>query len=384
MQYRAFYLVFTLPLLVLSGCGGGNVKISATSTNHSLAPSSSVVLPPITTVPVTAPTPSSSEVVNTTSTPVPSVTTPGAVPAQNVSPNTIISTSSGATPSTSVVKTPVVRPAPTVNSCPVFPADNAWNKDISALPAHPNSQVYIKSIGLDARLHPDFGETITYGIPYNLVSETPKKVSVRFLYASESDVGPYPIPPNPRIESGGDKHLIVLDSATCTLYELYNASLVGNSWRADSGAIFDLRSNALRPDSWTSADAAGLPIYPGLVRYDEVASGQINHALRFTAPRTQNGYIHPATHQAGENNLALPPMGLRVRLKADYDISSFSPSAQVILTTMKKYGLILADNGSSWFVSGVSDRRWNDEYLNELKKVPGSAFEAVDTGKIIR
>jgi len=278
--------------------------------------------------------------------------------------------------------------AATLAGCPMFPADNPWNQDVSALPLAANSAAYIASIGASKGLHPDFGETREYGIPYNIVDSSTKKYSVNFDYADESDSGPYPIPSAPEIETGSDQHLLLLQKDECKLYELYAAELNGNQgagWHAGSGAIFDLRSNALRPAGWTSADAAGLPILPGLVRYDEVNAGAINHAIRFTAPRTQRAYIAPATHYASSStDSSLPPMGLRVRLKAGYDISKLPTQAKVIATAMKKYGMILADNGSSWFFQGAWSPGWNDDDLNTLKNIPGSAFEAVDTGGLVK
>jgi len=273
--------------------------------------------------------------------------------------------------------------------CPLFPADNPWNEDISSLPLSANSNAYIAAIGAAKGLHPDFGENEDYGIPYNVVDGAVPKVAVKFDYADESDKGPYPIPARPLIEAGSDQHLLMLATNECKLYELYDASLNtvdrGPGWVAGSGAIWDLRSNALRPDGWTSADAAGLPILPGLVRYEEVNAGIINHAIRFTAPKTQRAYIHPATHFASSStDPSLPPMGLRVRLKAGYDISKLSPQAKVIATAMKKYGMILADNGSSWFFQGAYSPGWNDDDLNTLKNIPGSAFEAVNTGSLIK
>ncbi len=205
-------------------------------------------------------------------------------------------------------------------------------------------------------------------------------------YGDESDLGPYPIPANAKVESGSDAHVLVVDTNSCKLYELYDGRKESSTsgWVAQSGAIWDLKTGALRPAGWTSADAAGLPILPGLVRADEVLSGHVNHAIRFTASRSQNGYILPATHQAGSNNPALPPMGLRVRLKANYDISQLTGQAKIIAQAMKTYGMILADNGSNWFFQGATDPRWNDDQLNELKSIPGSAFEAVDTGAIVK
>ena len=211
---------------------------------------------------------------------------------------------------------------------------------------------------------------------------------VNFYYPSESDPGPYPIPADAPIEGGpsstGDRHVIILDATHRMLYELYDAHPAGDHWEAGSGAIFDLTSNALRPEGWTSADAAGLPMLPGLVRYDEVASGEITHALRFTVDETQEAYIHPATHYASsDTNTSLPPMGLRLRLRAGYDISGFPAEVQVILRALKKYGMIVADNGSSWYISGAPDPRWSDDELHMLSQVPGSAFEAVYTGPTI-
>ncbi len=273
---------------------------------------------------------------------------------------------------------------PHIAGCQVFPADNPWNQDISALPVHANSATYISSIGLSKKLHPDFGWKI-YGMPYTVVSGSQPKVPITFTaYGNESDPGPYPIPLDAKQESGSDAHMLVVDKDACKLYELFHSARTANGWSGDSGAVWDLKSNALRPLGWTSADAAGLPILPGLVRYDEVAAGEIKHAIRFTAPATQRGYILPATHFAGQNNPSLPPMGLRVRLKANYDISKLTGEAKVIATAMKKYGMILADNGSSWFFQGSQDDRWNDDELNQLKVIPGSAFEAVETGEIHR
>jgi hypothetical protein len=275
---------------------------------------------------------------------------------------------------------------PVLAGCSVFPADNAWNRRVDSLAVHAQSATFINSISATKGLHADFGETLEYGIPYNVVPGTQPKVPITWTaYGEESDAGPYPIPANALREASSDHHVIVLDKDACKVYELHNAekNSSGSGWSADSGAMWDLKTNALRPYGWTSADAAGLPILPGLVRYDEVASGEIRHAIRFTAPNTQKGYILPATHHAGKDNTAYPPMGLRVRLKASYDISNLPPQAKVIAQAMKTYGMILADNGSSWFFSGTSDTRWNDEDLNTLKGIPGSAFEAVDTGAIL-
>jgi hypothetical protein len=234
-------------------------------------------------------------------------------------------------------------------------------------------------------VHPDFGANPDYGIPYVTVPADQRKVPITFTdYGNESDPGPYPVPPNAPVEAGGDRHVLVA-SGDCHLYELYNASPDGSGgWRASSGAVFDLRSNRLRPDGWTSADAAGLPILPGLVRWDEIQAGHIDHALRFTVSRTQRGFIHPATHQAGASDDAnLPPMGARFRLKASYDISRFTGASRVVLEALRRYGMLLADNGSNWFISGATDTHWNDDDLNQLKSVPGSAFEAVESGPVL-
>ncbi len=234
-------------------------------------------------------------------------------------------------------------------------------------------------------MHPDFGSNPDYGIPFVIVPSTQAPVPVTFFdWPGESDPGPYPIPDNAPIEGGSDHHVLVLKQGECKLYELYNAVRGSGSWSASNGAVFNLNSNALRPAGWTSADAAGLPILPGLVRYDEVKSGQITHALRFTVSQTQRGYINPATHFASSSTDAnRPPMGLRLRLKANYDISGYTGDSRVILEALKKYGMIVADNGSDWFITGATDTRWDDTDLNQLKNVPGSAFEVVDTGAII-
>ncbi len=275
--------------------------------------------------------------------------------------------------------------------CPVFPADNAINEEVANLPASPNSQAYVESIGLEAHLHPDFGNNPAYGIPFEVVGAGQPKLPIKFTaYRSESDPGPYPVPADAAIEGAGkrghgDKHVLVVQEGTCMLYELYKASRKGDGWKAQSGAVFNLRSDALRPERWTSADAAGLPIFPLLARYQEVGEGAIEHALRVTVPRTQQGYIHPATHFASSStDPSLPPMGLRLRLKPSYSLAGFSGQALVILTALKRYGLIVADNGSPWYITGAPSPSWNEASLNTLKQVPGSAFEAVETGPIIR
>ena len=272
----------------------------------------------------------------------------------------------------------------------VFPADNPWNTAIDTAPVDPNSAAIVTNIGLTTSLHPDFGANLggsPFGIPYVVVSGTQAGVNVTFDFADESDPGPYPIPPNPPIEGGGDAHVLVVDKDHWKLYELFAAQrLADGSWHAGSGAIFDLSSNALRPAGWTSADAAGLPILPGLVRFDEVSAGNISHALRFTVSRSRRAYISPARHWASSDTSSLlPPMGMRVRLKPGVDISGYPASAQVILRALKKYGMIVADNGSNWFITGVADSRWNDTEINTLKALKGSDFEVVQmTGVVTR
>ena len=283
----------------------------------------------------------------------------------------------------------------TIGSVEIFPASNDWNQRIDDLPVHRHSSVWLRSIGIDKGLHPDFGTVwrgAPNGIPYVVVRPDQPKVPVAFQYADESDPGPYPIPLNPPIEGGpnapldSDRHVIMVDPQSKRLYELFQVirdPIVG--WRAGSGAIFDLSRNHHRPLGWTSADAAGLPIFPGLVRYEEVAAGEIRHALRFTVARTQRAYIFPARHFASRSNDPnLPPMGLRVRLKADYDISKFPPSARVILTALKRYGMLLADNGSDWFISGAPNPRWSDSELATLKQIKGRDLECVHTGELTR
>ena len=265
-------------------------------------------------------------------------------------------------------------------ACTLLPASNVWNRRVDEMSVAPNSATMIATIGTGEDLHPDFGEYLGYGIPINVVGASTPRSTVAFAYDDESDHVPYPVPPFPRIEGGGDRHILMWDVDACRLYELFAAERIGGQWHAGSGATWDLRSNALRPDGWTSADAAGLPILPGLVRYEEVAAGAIEHAIRFTAPVTRDAHLYPARHHAGDGNgSSLPPMGLRVRLKADFDISGFGPQAQVILVAMQRYGMILTDNGSPLFFSGASDIRWDDDQLNELKSLRGSDFEVVDT-----
>lgn len=279
--------------------------------------------------------------------------------------------------------------SPALGARRVFPADNAWNMDVSTQPVDPGSATLIASCGL-RNLHPDFGSI--YGIPYTVAGSTTPRRPITFDYADESDPGPYPIPDGAPIEGGtsstGDRHVLVVDTVAWKLYELFDAHPLngGASWQAGSGAVFDLSSNALRPLYWTSADAAGLPIFPGLVRYDEVVTkGAIDHAVRFTCPRTRKGFISPARHYASsDTSSSLPPMGMRVRLKASYDVGTYPAEVQVILRAMKKYGMILADNGSGWYVTGAPDPRWSDDRLGALKQVPSTAFEVVTMGTVTK
>jgi hypothetical protein len=278
--------------------------------------------------------------------------------------------------------------SPTLGGCPVFPADNAWNQKVTGLRVRTNSATLVKNISSTGKtnLHPDFGGNGAYGIPFKIVQSTEPKRTIHYTaYGDESDPGPFPIPGNAPVEGGssstGDRHVLVLQQGTCRLYELGRAFWRGDRWDADVGVNWNLKSNALRPLYWTSADAAGLPILPGLVRYEEVAAGQINHAIRFTAPRTRRAFIFPATHYASSNtSTAVPAMGHRLRLKASFSLTGYTGQSLVILKALKTYGMILADNGSSWYITGAADKRWNDTDLNQLKKVPGSAFEVVDTG----
>jgi hypothetical protein len=297
-------------------------------------------------------------------------------------------------------------PYPTLGSCPVFPAssggasapsaadESAWNQDVSAAPLDPNSAAYISYIGAHGGdlVHPDFGSPREYGFPYAVVGKKQKRTKVHFTaYGDESDHGAYRVPLKALVEGGqssdGDRHVLAVDSARCKLYELYRAFARKRPrphWNADSGVIWDLRGAALRPEGFTSADAAGLPIFPGLVRYDEAASGHINHAIRVTVSSTQNAYLHPASHCAGDTgSVSAPPMGLRLRLGAGYDISGITGPAHAIAAAMKQYGVIVADNGSNWYISGTSDRRWSDENLDQLKSIPGSAFQVVQSAAAI-
>jgi hypothetical protein len=283
--------------------------------------------------------------------------------------------------------------------CPIFPANNVWHADISRLPVHPSSGDWISSMGgRDERLHPDFGPSfgeipVPYGIPFDVVDGDHPKVQVTFDgpdggYPEESDPGPYPFDAQTKIEGGadstGDRHALMIDSDNCMLYKLYHADWNGGNPTADQGSVFDLRSNDLRPDGWTSADAAGLPIFAGLIRRDEVEAGEIDHAIRVTADQTNKSYLWPARHQASaRSDPTLPPMGARFRLKAGFDISGFRPDTRVILRAMKEHGLIVADNGSNWFFGGTAEEGWSNAMLDELKIIPAGQFEAVDASSLM-
>src|SRR6266446_2870952 len=281
---------------------------------------------------------------------------------------------------------------PSIGACAVLPADNIWNTPVDQLPLDANSATYVATIGSGTTVHADFGSG-TYnggpiGIPFVTVPGTQTKYSSTFLYADESDAGPYAVPLDAPIEGGstsnGDRHAIAVDVDNCILYELYRAFPQSASWKADSGAIFNLLSNALRPATWTSADAAGLPIFAGLVRYDEILAGVIRHAIRFTVPQTQRAYVWPARHYASSlTGAQYPPMGARFRLRAGFDVSTYSATNQIVLNAMKKYGMMLADNGSAWYISGAPDPGWNDSDLHNLGNVKGSDFEAVDVSPLM-
>ena len=285
------------------------------------------------------------------------------------------------------------RPLPTAPNCPIFPADSHWNLRVDRLPRHPNSDAIVRSIGLDDHVHADFGSGFwdggPIGIPFATVGRGQRSVPVRFEYASESDGRRYPLPRQVPIEGGpgadGDRHVIVVDRSRCRLFELFAAYPQDGAWRAGSGAIWNLRSNRMRPRGWTSADAAGLPILPGLARYDEVRRGRIDHALRFTASRTRRAFVYPARHFASDlTDPNLPAMGQRLRLRRGFDISGFPRQSRIVLRALKRYGMILADNGSPWFVSGAPNSGWDNDDLHALHRVPGSAFEVVDSSRLPR
>lgn len=274
-------------------------------------------------------------------------------------------------------------PLPGAPDCPLFPRESPWNQPVDRLPVAAGSGAFLARMA-DFRLHPDFSNSGDYGIPFTTVGASQPKVPIAFDYADESDPGPYPIPADPPVENGGDRHVLVVDRDACRLYEVFAAQRSGGGWRAGSGATFDLRSSALRREGWTSADAAGLAILPGLARADEVVDrGRIDHALRFTVSRTQRAFLFPARHFASdERDPAAVPMGLRVRLKRSFPLTGFGPQSRAILTALKRYGMIVADNGSSGFITGAPSRAWDDDDLHALERVPASAFEAVDTSTL--
>ncbi len=273
-------------------------------------------------------------------------------------------------------------------ACRVFPADNYWHADIRGLPVHPRSRQWLSHMSTDRDLHPDFGPSYgdgpDYGIPVTVVGHSHRRVRVRFDYASESDRVRYPLGSDTRIEGGrgsaGDKHAVVVDKGACKLFETWNTRVAGGRWHAGSGAVWSLRSNDLRPDGWTSADAAGLPILPGLLRWNEVKARRVDHAIRFTTDVTSRHHLWPARHDAGSrDSRAYPPMGARFRLKAGFSTRGFSGGAKAVIRAMKTYGLVLADNGSPWFFQGERNRHWPDRLVADLKRIPASAFVAVDT-----
>src|SRR3954452_23403262 len=280
-----------------------------------------------------------------------------------------------------------------IAGCPIFPASSPWNQRVDGEPVRPGSDAMVRAIGLDGTVHPDFGsgryQGTRIGIPYQVVARHHKRSRVRFQYASEADKGPYPIPAHPKLEGGGDRHLLIVQRGSCKLFELFAARKTHSGWTAGSGAIFNLRSNHLRPKGWTSADAAGLPILPGLARYGELAKGEIRHALRFTVAQTRSAFIFPARHSPtpfffpprhSASDLTdpnLPAMGQRLRLKASVDISDLPRQARIVATALKRYGMIVADNGSDWFISGAPDPRWNNDDLHQLGRLKGSDFEVV-------
>jgi hypothetical protein len=278
---------------------------------------------------------------------------------------------------------------PRAPSCPLFPASSPWNQRVDTLPVAADSATLVASIGLDDHVHADFGsgtyEGSPIGIPYNVVSAKQAKSRVSFEYADESDAGPYPIPARPRIEGGSDRHVLIVDRDACRLYELAGARRAGGGWHAWAGAVWSLKSNRLRPETWTSADAAGLPILPLLARYDEVRRGRIDHALRVTVRRSRRAYVYPARHFASDDSdPALPRMGERLRLKANVDIASFPRQARVVLRALREYGLIVADNGSDWYVSGAPAAGWDNDQLHALGRITGRDFEVVDASSLPR
>jgi len=303
----------------------------------------------------------------------------------------VMSPSPAASPPVVSAMRPAASPAARA-ACPAFPADNYWHADISKLPMHPRSAQWLSHMSTDVDLHPDFGPSYgagpNYGIPITYVKARHPKVKVAFDYASESDKVRYPFGPDTRIEggrnSGGDMHAIVVDRSACKLYETWNTRVSGNTWRAGSGAVWSLRSNKLRPDGWTSADAAGLPIMPGLLRWSEVRDGHVDHAIRFTTDDTSSHHLWPARHDAGStSSRAYPPMGARFRLDPSFPTKGFGAKAKVVIKAMKTYGLVLADNGSPWYFQGEQNKHWPTRLIEDLKRIPASAFVAVDASSLM-
>lgn len=403
MSEVARRLAFVLPVLAAA-----LVSFACQAAAPAAPAPTGTVAPPMSDAPPAAPTPGAAAVPLPTLAPPttppgvvasPPAAAPGPAPTAAPPPTPVVASPAAPPPRvTPTVESPSLPPAPSAPdiastwhtgepSCPVFAPSDPWNTDISAYPVHPRSAEWVASVGLDTRLHPDVGtvwQGAPIGIPYVVVTGDVGPRPVTFDYAAESDPGPYPIPSDVPIEAGADAHVLVVDDRDCLLYELFAAESTdgGATWHAGSGAVFDLRRGTRRPAGWTSADAAGLPIFPGLIRYGEVVEeGKIDHVLRFTARRTQRAYLPPATHWASSiTDAGVPPMGARFRMRADYDCSGYSAEVQVICTALKRYGMMLADNGSDWYLSGAPDPRWNDEALGDLKRVPGSAFEVVDTG----
>ncbi len=377
-----------------SGQVGGTVSSATPTRTHTATPTrTNTLIPPPSNTPTATRTKTSTPLATNTATatrtntsPPPPTATRTYTPTRTRKPTrtrTRIPPTPTATPSFAL------NPSPKIGGCNVFPANSIFNTPIDTLPVDSHSDAYVNSIGANTGVHPDFGaglwEGAKIGIPYNVVPRTQALLPVSFGYASESDRGPYPIPGTPKIEGGSDRHLLIVQKQKCVLYELFAARKKNGRWQAGSGAIWNLNSNALRPETWTSADAAGLPMLPLLVRYNEVASGEIRHALRFSANETRGEFIWPARHEASDISSAnVPPMGQRFRLKASFDVSGFSPQVQVILNALKKYGMFLADNGGNWFITGAPDERWdNDTLVGELRRVKGSDFEAVDESSLM-
>jgi hypothetical protein len=387
MRARTGFVVAVMALVIpTAACRNGNELdgVGAPREAPTTTSSTTTVAPTTTSTTTSTVAPTTAAPVTTTAPPTTAKPKP-ALPATTAAPP----------PATAAPAGP--RPAPgipgSLGSCSLFPRSNYWYADVSTLPVHALSANYVNSVGAGKKMHADFGSGAwdggPIGIPFTLVPAGQPGANIAFEYGDESEPGPYPIPADAPIEGGpnsdGDRHILVVEDTTCRLYEVFAAYPDGGGgWNAGSGAVWDLSSNALRPDGWTSADAAGLPILPGLVRYDEVAAGRIDHAIRITVPKTQKAYVWPARHRASSStDPNLPPMGTWFRLRADFDISGFPAEAQVILQALKTHGGIVADNGSAWYISGAPDERWDNDALHTLGQVPGSAFEAVDASSMM-